>query len=371
MARISNYLLSAKGNCILILCILAIHSTKVLHSPWVSIMKISASVYSSKGTDLEALINDLDQHGIDYFHIDCNDDPSVFEDIEHIKQWSKTPIDLHLITANPEQYFDRINQVGVDLVTLQHEELNGYQYRGGLNARMGLSIVSDTDITAFEADAEFYDFVLMMATVPGQSGGKFDKTNFRKIRAFKRAFPGKAIHVDGGVNAEVSFILRNMGVSSSVVGSYLFKNQPLGAALLNLKTHDVESHYVVKDFMRSREEIPLVGPTHQHLKDVLQSIEDYKLGFTILENEDETLVGIVSNADLRREMLKNIEQPQAISLSNMINKSPIVIEENSTVKAMLQKVKQFDFPINYLPVVDSNNKVTGVVSFLNLVKGEL
>ena len=38
---------------------------------------------------------------------------------------------------------------------------------------------------------------------------------------------------------------------------------------------------------------------------------------------------------------------------------------------MLQKIKTFDFPINYLPVVDAQGKVKGVVSFLNLVKGEL
>lgn len=334
-------------------------------------MKISASVYSSKETDLKALITDLDQHGIDYFHIDCNDDWGVFEDIEQIKQWSQTPIDLHLITSNPEQYFDRINALGVDLVTLQYEDLNGYEYHGGCNARMGLSIVSDTDISAFENGKMHYDFVLMMATTPGMSGGKFDKSNFRKIRAFKQAFPGKSIHVDGGVNAEVSFILRNMGVAASVVGSYLFKGQPLGAALLNLKTNDVESHYVVKDFMRSREEIPLVGPSGQNLKDVLQSIEDYKLGFTILENDDQTLSGIVSNADLRRAMMRHISNPCDISLQEMINKTPIVITEETTVKSMIQKVKAFDFPINYLPVVDQENRVTGVVSFLNLVKGEL
>jgi Mg/Co/Ni transporter MgtE len=38
---------------------------------------------------------------------------------------------------------------------------------------------------------------------------------------------------------------------------------------------------------------------------------------------------------------------------------------------MLAKVKQHNFPINYLPVIDAENKVSGVVSFLNLIKGEL
>lgn len=334
-------------------------------------MKISASVYSSKDSTLRDLIADLDQHKIDYFHIDCPDNPAVFDDIAEIRNLSRTPIDLHLITARPEQYFDRINALNVELVTLQHEDLNGYQYTGGLRARMGLSIVSDTDISAFEPGIDFYDFVLMMATIPGKSGGEFDKINFRKIRQFKHRFPGKGIHVDGGVNGEVSFILRNMGVEAAVVGSYLFRSLPLGAALLNLKSHDVESHYIVRDFMRSREETPLLGPNRRTLKDVLQSIEDYKLGFTILESADQRLEGIISNADLRRELLRKVDDPAQINVGQMVNSSPIAIDEQSTVQAMLKKIKEFDFPVNYLPVVDEGGKVKGVVSFLNLVKGEL
>lgn len=334
-------------------------------------MKISASVYSSKDTPLRQLIEDLDQHGIDYFHIDCNDDPKVFDDIAEIRKFSSTPIDLHLITANPEPYFDRINALNIELVTLQHEVLNGYRYQGGLQSKMGLGIVSDTEISVFENDAAHYDFVLMMATTPGKSGGSFDKINFRKIRQFKKAFPGKYIHVDGGVNAEVSFILRNMGVHASVVGSYLFKSLPIGAALLNLKIHDIESHYVVGDFMRSREEIPLVSNADRSLKTILERIEQYKLGFTILEDENNVMQGIVSNADVRRELLRNVDHPEKMNTDKMINRTPISVKENSTVSAMLMFLKEFDFPINYLPVVDEHNKVKGVVSFLNLVKGEL
>ena len=104
---------------------------------------------------------------------------------------------------------------------------------------------------------------------------------------------------------------------------------------------------------------------------MLQTIEDFNLGFSILETADRTLEGIVSNADLRREMLRKIDSPSQIDLENMINKSPILISENASVKEMLAKVKQHNFPINYLPVIDAENKVSGVVSFLNLIKGEL
>ena len=334
-------------------------------------MKISASVYSSKEGSLKEIVQNLDAHGIDYLHIDCKDNFDVFNDIEEIRNYSSTPIDLHLITADPEKYFDRINALNIEFVTLQFEDLNGFQYKGGLHSKMGLSIITHTPLSAIESDFDAYDFVLMMATTPGESGGRFDKTNFRKIREFKKTYPSKPIHMDGGVNAEVSFILRNMGVHSSVVGSYLFKDQPLGAALLNLQTHDIDSHYSVGDFMRLRDESPIVGVTNRNLKTVLQSIDNYKLGFTILEDENERLEGIVSNADLRRELLRNVDNPANISLERMINTKPISVQENTTVTNMLALLKQFDFPINYLPVVDKNNKIKGVVSFLNLVKGEL
>lgn len=334
-------------------------------------MKISASVYSSKEGSLKEIVQNLDAHGIDYLHIDCKDNFDVFNDIEEIRNYSSTPIDLHLITADPEKYFDRINALNIEFVTLQFEDLNGFQYKGGLHSKMGLSIITHTPLSAIESGFDAYDFVLMMATTPGESGGRFDKTNFRKIREFKKTYPSKPIHMDGGVNAEVSFILRNMGVHSSVVGSYLFKDQPLGAALLNLQTHDIDSHYSVGDFMRLRDESPIVGVTNRNLKTVLQSIDDYKLGFTILEDENERLEGIVSNADLRRELLRNVDNPANISLERMINTKPISVQENTTVTNMLALLKQFDFPINYLPVVDKNNKIKGAVSFLNLVKGEL
>lgn len=67
-------------------------------------MKISASIYSDKQRSLEEIIRDLDAHQVDLFHVDCNDDPSVFQDIERIRKISKTKIDLHLITANPSAY---------------------------------------------------------------------------------------------------------------------------------------------------------------------------------------------------------------------------------------------------------------------------
>ena len=86
-------------------------------------MKISASIYSSKNQKLEQIIHELDEHGVDYFHVDCNDDKSVFDDIVRIRELSSKPIDLHIISSEPEAYFDAIQKHRVEFVTFQYENL--------------------------------------------------------------------------------------------------------------------------------------------------------------------------------------------------------------------------------------------------------
>ena len=335
-------------------------------------MKISASVYSSKSQSLPEIIKDLDVHGADLFHIDCNDDLSVFDDIAEIKQLSKTPVDLHIISSEPEKFFTKIEELNVNYVTFQFENLKGELIiPDSISAKLGLAITSATDISVFENYAERFDFILFMTTTPGQSGGVFDKSNFKKIRQFRQQFPDKNIHVDGGVNGEVSFILRNMGVYASVSGSYLMTSESMGAAMLNLKTHEVDSHFQVKDFMRETDELPLLKLKDRSVTAILQSIEDYDVGFTILIDENGKLDGIVTNADVRKGLLKHTDNLNNVSVEDITNTHPVTANENFSVMELLRFIKQQSFAISYLPVVDDTNKVTGAVTFFNLIKGEL
>ena len=335
-------------------------------------MKISASVYSSNQEALAEIIRDLDAHHADFFHMDCNDNPDVFKDIAEIRTLSKTPVDLHIISAKPDQYFADIAAHHVDYVTFQYENLTeALVIPDNITSRLGLAITSDTDISVFEPYQQQFDFILLMATIPGKSGGEFNKQTFKKIREFRQRFPNKRIHVDGGVNAEISFILRNMGVYASVSGSYLMAGESMGAAMLGLRKHEVGSHFQVKDFMRSVDEIPLLKPSERSVEAVLQSIEHHKLGFTILIGEDGKLDGMITNADVRKGLIKRIDNLNTISVEDMTNTDPAKANENFSVMDLLHYIKQQNFPISYLPVVDNDNKVTGAVTFFNLIKGEL
>ena len=333
-------------------------------------MKISASIYSTS-RPLEEVVHELDAHRIDLFHVDCNDDPKVFEDIKKIRTLSKTPVDLHIISSDPEKYFPFLEQTPCDYITFQFEDLPAkLNIPAGIKGKLGLAITAASDIDAFDAYADRFDFILMMATIPGKSGGEFNKDIFRKIRAFRRKYPEKRVHVDGGVNGEVSFILRNMGVYASVSGSYLFKADTLGLALLNLKTHENESHFLVKDFMMANGEIPVLKPNERSFENVLKNIEQFAMGFTILADSSGKLEGIISNADVRKGLLKKIGSLSSIAEADITNKSPVTVNENATVVELIRLIKSKKFPITYLPVVSNDNHVTGALTFFNLVKGE-
>jgi pentose-5-phosphate-3-epimerase/CBS domain-containing protein len=335
-------------------------------------MKVSASIYSSTNKPLVEVIRELDQYRIDYFHIDCRDNMDVFKDIATIRTMSKTPVDLHIITPTPEKYYEKIAEAKVEFVTFQYENLGTMlQIPDYVKSSMGLAIVSETPVDVFAPYADKFDFMLFMATTPGVSGQSFNKDNFRKIRAFKKLFPDKTMEVDGGVNAEVSFILRNMGVDSAVVGSYLFTQETLGMALLNLKSNKSESHYIIKDFMVEANELPVLNEHEVTFESALTLIDKYALGFVLVVNDENILSGMITNADVRKGLLRNINNLNGITKENITNRNPLSIQQNKTITELLNLIKHSKFPVSYLPVVDEKNRLTGALTFNNLIKGEL
>lgn len=332
-------------------------------------MKISASIYSGPSTDIENAVRELVDHQADLIHVDCNDDPSVFEDIKAIRALTDLPIDLHLITSDPGKYEEQLKSNPVEYLTLQHEVLTTTELPSAGFDKLGIAFTSETPIVEF-ANYNRCDFVLMMATVPGKSGGQFSTETFKRIRDFKGQFKGVPVHVDGGVNDEVSFILRNLGVRCAVSGSYLYGEQTIGGALVKLKNAETDSHFLVKDFMRDGAEIPSISESELSLRSALESIEHHGLGFTTVVTDDQTLRGIISNADVRKALLNHINDLSSLDPTELVNTDPVVAKAEMTVTELLSFIRSQSFPINFLPVTESDGKLAGVLSFNELIKGE-
>ncbi len=337
-------------------------------------MKISASIYSDAARPLQAVIADLVAHQVDLLHIDCNDNLSVFDDIKLIRSICSVPLDLHIITSEPEKFYPFLIENPVDYVTFQCEDLKGeLQIPKEIQGKKGLALITPTSISAFDTYQDF-DFILIMATIPGQSGGVFDRQNFDKIRNFRKRYPNKSIHVDGGVNPEVSFILRQMGVSTAVSGSYLFKEASVGNALMNLTQRSIGSAFRVADFMTPLHETPMFHMKNISLQNVLQTVEYGQMGVAMAVDAQYAFKGMVSSADIRKAFLKQLSNGfdlNELPVKSLINTQPIFIQEDATVLELLQLIKNSPFAVLYLPVVDSAMKLKGIVQFSNLIKAEI
>ena len=116
-------------------------------------MKISASVYSDKKRPLKEVVEDLVQHQVDLLHVDCNDDLGVFDDIASIRTWCELPIDLHIITNEPEKYFDLLRKHPVEYVTFQYEDLKKpLQIPKDIQGKKGLAVITPTAVDVFDVE---------------------------------------------------------------------------------------------------------------------------------------------------------------------------------------------------------------------------
>lgn len=335
-------------------------------------MKISASLYSAKQQDLPSLVHELDELKLDYFHIDCfdKDAEKVAKDITAIKSISNTPIDLHVISNDIQKFVSFANEWGVSQLCFQYENLEkGFKLPANNNYKLGLALTNTTDLEVVEPYKNSLDYILLMTTTPGKSGGTFEKSSFERIRKCRALFPNTPIYVDGGINAEVSFILRLLGVSMAVSGSFLVNNNNTAVALSDLRFHQKGSYYLIKDFMLNLDKLPILEMENANFKQAVEAIEQYKMG-VVLFTKNGALEGISSNADLRKGLLKNMQNLNNIKLADIINPFPKTIKESNTTYEMLSFIKKSNIPLLFLPVVDNNNKLKGMITFNELIKGE-
>ena len=335
-------------------------------------MKISASIYSNKKRSLKDLIKELDSVKIDMFHIDFNDKKIEIEKVENdiieIRKISKTPIDLHIISEKPSKYNSFIIRNKIEYVTYQEENIKeSLSLCDSPSTTFGLAVTSDTSIEKFEDYKSHCEFILLMTTTPGESGGTFNKINFKKIRDFKKKYPSKKVHIDGGVNDEIALILRIHGVKSVVSGSYLV-NGDIAKSLLELKSSVSDSDMPVSEFMLIKEELPIIKE-NEKIEKALEKIESYDLGFVYVENENNDFTGVVSMADVRKSLIKSLDDFKNLRVKDIKNSEPIIINKDDSINKMLKIIQSHDFLISFVPVI-SNKELVGSVTFFNLIRSE-
>ena len=194
-------------------------------------------------------MKELEQIGIDMFHIDVMDGNFVhnisfgFPIIEAIRSKTDKIFDCHLMIARPEEYVERFCNAGCDMVSFHIEATNHadrvIQIIKNSGKKAGIVLNPQTPIESAKYLLPKLDYVLIMTVNPGFGGQKFIPEMLEKIEELAKIREEKGysflIQVDGGVNVETSKLCRDKGADLLVCGSFLFgaenKEKTLGELL--------------------------------------------------------------------------------------------------------------------------------------------
>ena len=211
--------------------------------------KILPSILSADFANLERDVRELEQIGIDMFHIDVMDGnfvPNIsfgFPIIEAIRSKTDKIFDCHLMIARPEEYVERFCNAGCDMVSFHIEATNHadrvIQIIKNSGKKAGIVLNPQTPIESVKYLLPKLDYVLIMTVNPGFGGQKFIPEMLEKIEELAKIREEKGysflIQVDGGVNVETSKLCRDKGADLLVCGSVLFgaegKEKTLGELL--------------------------------------------------------------------------------------------------------------------------------------------
>ena len=200
-------------------------------------IQIAPSVLAADMLNIGADVLRAQASGADLLHLDVMDGvyvPNIsfgFDVVKAIRKAVSIPLDVHMMTVRPDNYIDRLAEIGADSVTIHEntcedtrEALEKIKARG-MCCAIALKPRESAEIIAPYAD--LVDMVLIMTVEPGFGGQKFMADMMPKIDRVREILAEVGsdadIEIDGGVNAENASLCVSHGANILVAGTYLFK----------------------------------------------------------------------------------------------------------------------------------------------------
>jgi len=204
---------------------------------------ISSSILSADFARLGEQIQEAEQAGVDWIHVDVMDGhfvPNLTMGpfiVETCRRITNLPLDVHLMVDNPAEMVELYAKAGSTCLSVQVES-TPHVYRllsriRELGCKPGVVINPGTPAQALGEVLHLVDFVLVMTVNPGYSGQDFIPSVVKKIATVHQMIQERhlnvQIEVDGGITPETLPLTYRAGARIYVAATSIFKN-PAGIA---------------------------------------------------------------------------------------------------------------------------------------------
>lgn len=219
-----------------------------IHSRSMDQIKIAPSLLAADFAHLGKEVARIEPH-VDMLHLDIMDGhfvPNIsfgMPVIKSLRSHTSLLFDCHMMTTNPDVYFDELREAGGDLAMIHIEAISdptaaaSKARAAGLG--FGLVLNPPTPFVAVEPFMELADMVLVMSVHPGFGGQSFMPEVLRKIESARKWVDGHGlsvdIQIDGGINPETARLAGQAGANVFVAGTAIFRADDPVAAIKRLR----------------------------------------------------------------------------------------------------------------------------------------
>jgi ribulose-phosphate 3-epimerase len=173
----------------------------------------------------------------DFIHVDVMDNHFVpnltigLPVVESLRKATTTPLDIHLMIADPDRWAPGFAEAGAQSVTFHaeaaHAPVRLARELRAKGARAGVALNPATPIEACATMLGEVDLVLLMTVEPGFGGQKFLDLVLPKITAIRKLVSASNldvwIQVDGGVAVDTIERCAEAGADTFVAGSAVYR----------------------------------------------------------------------------------------------------------------------------------------------------
>ena len=122
----------------------------------------------------------------------------------------------------------------------------------------------------------------------------------------------------------------------------------------------------VKDVYHHGADFPSISE-HVSFKEAIIEISEKGLGCVCITDEENNLKGIITDGDVRRA-LHEYNDLSNLSVDSVMTTDPITIYEDALLREALEIMEKRPSQINVLPVLNKDNKCTGVLRLHDIVR---